>query len=76
MQQLLVAILVSFAAVFAAWRLVGIATRLRLLDAVARRRTGVLARRAANWARRLRTQSGGCAGCAAGSAAGKRPAGR
>jgi hypothetical protein len=80
LQQILVAVIVVAAALSAAWRLAGLATRLRLLDALARGGVGVLARWAAAKAAGLRSAGGGCAGCAAGSVAGsaahKRPAGR
>lgn len=78
MQQVLVILIVVVAALFAAWRLMGVAARLRLLDLLAGAGFGVLSRRAADKARGLRegSRAAGCAGCSAASAVRKGPAGR
>ena len=78
MQELLVLAIVLAAALSAAWRLMGLASRLRLLDALSHSPLPVLAPWAAATARRLRESAaaGVCGSCAGGSAAGKRPAGR
>jgi len=77
MQQALVVLIVCVAALFAAWRLMGPSTRLRVLDRVGGAGLGLLSRRAQQKARGLREGSGaGCAGCAAASAVRKGPAGR
>ncbi len=78
MQQALVVLIVGVAVLFAAWRLMGLAARLRVLDAVARAGLGPLSRHAQRKARGLRegSRAAGCAGCAAASAARKGPTGR
>jgi hypothetical protein len=79
MQPVIVILIVVAAALSAAWRLAGVATRLQLLEALARRlgagRTGAwFARRAQ--AEREALLGAGCGSCKSGSGSGKRPAGR
>ena len=78
MQQVLVVLIVGVAVLSAAWRLMGLSARLRVLDAVARAGLGLLSRHAQRKASVLRegSRGAGCAGCAAASAARKGPAGR
>ena len=79
MQQLIVILIVMAAALSAAWRLAGVATRLKLLEQLACRAgngwVGAwLTRRVQR--ERAAMLGAGCGGCAGGSAGGKRPAGR
>lgn len=78
MQELLALAIVLAAALSAAWRLMGLSSRLRVLDVLSRSPVRGLAHWAAATARRLRESAaaGVCGGCAGGSAAGKRPTGR
>jgi hypothetical protein len=67
LQGLLVALIVAWCALFAAWRLASIALRLRVLDALA----ALPAMLTAPWLARLRARTlaraaGSCAGCASG----------
>jgi hypothetical protein len=79
MQPVIVILIVVAAALSAAWRLAGVATRLRLFEALAARcgegRSGAwLARKAQQ--QREALLGAGCGGCKSGSGSGKRPAGR
>ena len=79
MQQLIVILIVAAAALSAAWRMAGVATRLRLLETLARRLGP--GRAGAGFARRAQREreallGAGCGGCKAGSGGGKRAAGR
>jgi len=83
MQQLIVILIVVAAALSAAWRLAGVASRLKLLERLARGAgkgwVGAWLTRRAQVAREA-LLGAGCGGCAGGpsggSAGGKRPAGR
>jgi hypothetical protein len=69
LQSVLVALIVAWCALFAAWRLASVALRLRVLDALG----AMPAVLTAPWLARLRARTlaraaGSCAGCASGGA--------
>ena len=71
-QSVVVAFIVAWCAVFAAWRLASVALRLRVLDALAALPAVVTT----PWLARLRARTlaraaGACAGCASGGAPGR-----
>ena len=75
MQQLVVILIVAAAALSAAWRLAGVATRLKWLEALARHSgTGRVAAWLEQRAQRQRVAllGSGCGSCPAASASGKR----
>jgi hypothetical protein len=82
LQQLVVILIVVAAALSAAWRLAGVASRLKLLERLARSagngRVGAWLTRRAQRQREalLRAGCGGCAGGSAGGSAGGKPPAR
>ena len=67
LQSVLVAVIVAWCAVFAAWRLASVALRLRMLAALAALPAGLTTPWLARLkARTLERAAGSCAGCASG----------